>query len=139
MPKTGEYFMNQANRYKICCECPYSEFPIIGSDILICKKPSTADCLIKIHDKEDHTLELKDTLTKMLSKDYKERFETEYYQLVIRFRKLQVMLQKWDDGELEFEPSCPRGLLNLQIRAMADYIAVLEARAMIENIPLEKM
>ena len=84
-------------------------------------------------------MELKDTLTKMLSKDYKERLEAEYYQLVIRFEKLQVMLQKLDDGELEFESSCPRGLFNLQIRAMADYIAVLEARAMIENIPLEKM
>lgn len=80
---------------------------------------------------------LKDTALKMQSDDHKERFEAEYYQLVIRFKKLQAMLQKWDDGELEFEPSCPRGLLNLQIRTMSDYIAVLEARAIIEGVALE--
>lgn len=81
-------------------------------------------------------LELKDTIKMMTSEDYKERFKAEYQQNVIRFTKLKAMLDKWDRGELNFTPTCPRGVYNLQIRAMADYIAVLEARAAIEDIEL---
>lgn len=81
-------------------------------------------------------LELKDTIEMMTSEDYKERFKAEYQQNVIRFTKLKAMLDKWDRGELSFTPTCPRGVYNLQIRAMADYIAVLEARAAIEGIGL---
>lgn len=81
-------------------------------------------------------MELKDTIEMMQSEDYRERFKAEYQQNVIRFQKLRTMLEKWDKGELNFAPTCPRGVYNLQIRAMADYIAVLEARAAIEGIAL---
>ena len=81
-------------------------------------------------------MELKDTIDLMQSQDYKERFKAEYQQNVIRFEKLRAMLEKWDKDELNFTPTCPRGVYNLQIRAMADYIAVLEARAAIEGIAL---
>lgn len=81
--------------------------------------------------------DLKDTVAAMVSADYKERFKAEYYQTVIRFKKLMVMLKKWDAGKLDFTPTCCRGIYNLQIRAMADYIAALEARAQIEGIKLE--
>lgn len=81
-------------------------------------------------------MELTDTIEMMTSEDYKERFQAEYQQLVIRFKKLKDMLDKWDKGELNFLPTCPRGVYNLQIRAMADYIAVLEARAAIEQVPV---
>ena len=81
-------------------------------------------------------MELKDTIELMQSADYKERFQAEYQQLVIRYKKLKNMLDKWDKGELNFLPTCPRGVYNLQIRAMADYIAVLEARAAIEQVPI---
>lgn len=46
------------------------------------------------------------------------------------------MLEKWDKGELNFTPTCPRSTYDLQIKAMADYIAVLEARAVMEDILL---
>ena len=46
------------------------------------------------------------------------------------------MLEEWDDETLPYTPNCPRGLYDLQIRAMADYLAVLEARAAIEGITL---
>ena len=46
------------------------------------------------------------------------------------------MIDKWDKEELDFKPTCPRGTYNLQIRAMSDYIAVLEARAVMEHIKL---
>ena len=49
---------------------------------------------------------------------------------------LRNMLDKWDQGELEFTPTCPRSTYNMQIKAMTDYIAVLEARAIIEGITL---
>lgn len=72
----------------------------------------------------------------MISTDYKERFKAEYAQLVIRYDGLKRMLKKWDDGTLKFEPTCPRSIYNMQIKAMSEYIAVLEARAAIENVDL---
>lgn len=81
-------------------------------------------------------IELKDTIEMMNSKDYKERFKAEYAQAVIRYKKLKAMLDKWDNGELNFIPTCPRSTYNIQIKAMTDYIAILEARAVMENIVL---
>ena len=80
--------------------------------------------------------ELIDTVSLMNSTDYKERFKAEYMQVCIRYEKLKAMLDKWDIGKLNFTPTCPRGVYNFQIRAMADYIASLEARAAIEDIEL---
>ena len=74
------------------------------------------------------------TAEMMNSSDYKERFKAEYYQVVIRYKKLKAMLEKWDKGELNFNPTCPRSIYNMQIRAMTDYIAELEARAVIEGV-----
>ena len=78
---------------------------------------------------------LKDTVELMNSEDYKERFIAEYEQLIIRYKGLKNMLYRLDRGELNFKPTC-RSLYNLQIRAMEDYIAVLQARAAIEGIVL---
>lgn len=84
-------------------------------------------------------MELADTIKMMESTDYKERFQAEYYQLAIRANKLAVMLDKWDKGELSFTPTCPRITYDLQIKAMADYLAVLEARAVMEGVALEEV
>ena len=81
-------------------------------------------------------MELKDTIRMMESEDYKERFKAEYYQIVIRFKKLSALLEKWDNGTLEFNLTCPRSTYNIQVKAMADYIAILEARAVMEGIVL---
>lgn len=83
-------------------------------------------------------LTLNDTIKGMVSEDYKERFIAEYQQLVIRYNSLKNMLNKWDKNELPFTPTCPRSTYNMQIKAMADYIAVLEARAVMENIDLQE-
>ena len=82
-------------------------------------------------------MDLINTIEMMSSSDYKERFKAEYAQLVIRYYGLKNMLEKWDNGTLEFKPTCPRSTYNLQIKAMTDYIAVLEARAVRENVDLE--
>ena len=84
-------------------------------------------------------MELRDTVEMMNSADYKERFKAEYQQNVIRYQKLVAMIEKWDKEELKFEPVCPRSTYNMQIKAMTDYIAVLEARAVMEGISLEIM
>ncbi len=81
-------------------------------------------------------MELKDTVEMMNSADYKERFKAEYNQLAIRHKGLKSMLDKWDNGTLQFKPTCPRSTYNMQIKAMVDYLAVLEARAVMENVDL---
>lgn len=84
-------------------------------------------------------LTLNDTIKGMVSEDYKERFIAEYQQLVIRYKGLKKMLDNWDKGELSFVPTCPRSTYNMQIKSMADYIAVLEARAVMEGINLQEV
>lgn len=82
-------------------------------------------------------MELKDTIPMMDNANYKERFKAEYYQLKIRLEKLNAMLAKWDIGELDFKPTCPRSIYSLQTKYMYEYMAVLEARAKIEGIELQ--
>lgn len=84
-------------------------------------------------------MELKDTVQMMVSEDYKERFKAEYYQLKIRYKKLKAMVEKWDSGFLDFEPSCPRDWYDTQLQAMFDYLSVLEDRADLEGVALEEV
>ena len=84
-------------------------------------------------------MKLKDTVEMMNSEDYKERFRAEYCQLVLRYGKLRYMLERWDEGTIKFQPTCPRSTYNMQIEAMANYIAVLEARAVMEGIDLKEV
>lgn len=84
-------------------------------------------------------VELKDTVEMMCSDDYRERFKAEYYQTIIRYEKLIALLGKEDASTSEFDLTCPRSTYNIQLRAMEEYIAILEARAVMENIKLEEM
>lgn len=79
---------------------------------------------------------LDETVDLMCSSDYKERFKAEYYQLSIRYESLKHMLHEWDIVGLDFKSTCPRSTYDLQIKAMKEYLAVLEARAKIEGIEL---
>lgn len=81
-------------------------------------------------------MELKDTVEMMNSADYKERFKAEYHQLRIRYEKLGAMLDKWDNGKLDFTPTCPREIYNKQIEGMEIYLDTLFDRAEIEGIEL---
>ena len=82
-------------------------------------------------------MKLSETVVGMNSADYKERFKAEYNQLAIRYYGLRGMLDKWDAGTLPFKPTCPRSTYNMQLAAMTDYLAVLEARAVMESIELD--
>ena len=79
---------------------------------------------------------LKDTVKMMNSDDYKERFKAEYYQLKIRTNGLKNMLDKWDKGELNFTPTCPREIYNDQMEYMMNYMTVLANRAALEGVDL---
>lgn len=79
---------------------------------------------------------LSETFIMMNSKDYKERFKAEYFQLKIRIAGLQNMLDKWDNNTLPFEPVCTRDMYDAQIDAMKSYLEILEKRAAAEDIDL---
>lgn len=79
---------------------------------------------------------LNDSALLMVSTNYKERFLAEYIQLKTRLKGLKTMLHNWDNEQLSFIPSCPRSTYDLQVEAMTKYLAVLEARAKIEDIKL---
>lgn len=73
----------------------------------------------------------------MNSADYKERFQAEYYQLENRYVKLVQMIRKWDVGELNFTPTCPREIYDSQLHYMLGYLECLIERAERENVKLE--
>lgn len=90
-------------------------------------------------------MELKDTIEKMVSPDYKERFIAEYQQTKIRYEKLKDFNNRIDAAQMTLglsnavaEPKhdCPSYLLKDQQRAMGEYLHFLEVRALIEGIDL---
>ena len=81
-------------------------------------------------------MKLSETVEMMNSADYKERFRAEYFQLKIRINGLKNMLDKWDKGELNFTPTCPREIYNDQMEYMMNYMTVLANRAELEHVDL---
>lgn len=73
------------------------------------------------------------TAKKMVSPDYQDRMEAEYAQARIRLDTLRDMLKWWDLGELEYEPECPRSLLEAQLGILSAYVAILEEREKYES------
>lgn len=69
--------------------------------------------------------------------EYKIRFKNEYKELKERYEKLHKMIVKAEAGTLDFELSCPLGLLINQAKYMGEYLHILEIRAEIEKIDLE--
>lgn len=87
-------------------------------------------------EKRTNLSSLKDTIYPMMSENYQDRFRAEYFQAKIRHEKLSAMLTKYDEGTLEFTPSCPIELLKRQQSILSDYIKCLEERAEIEKVLL---
>lgn len=82
------------------------------------------------------SIELNDSIEMMQSADYKERFKAEALQVAIRLDKLNAMLERMCEGTLDFVPSCPYWLLEMQRNAMSIYLETLVQRAEIEGIEL---
>lgn len=68
--------------------------------------------------------------------DYVERMRVEYRELTARAGRLRDMLQRYADGTLDFEPTCPISLLSRQLDVMDEYALILRRRAGIERISL---
>ena len=77
------------------------------------------------------------TAALMASENYKDRFKAEYIQLKNRYEGLKRMTDNWDNGILSFTPTCPRATYNFQLRAMEEYLDILEIMAKVEGINLE--
>lgn len=94
-------------------------------------------CPKDVFEKHNYTIkneELAKTCELMVSPDYKERFKAEYIQLKNRLESLQRMIDAWDNGKLDFKPTCPRSLYDEQIAGMKLYLKVLAQRADIEKV-----
>lgn len=68
--------------------------------------------------------------------DYEERMRVEYRELTARAGRLRDMLQRYADGTLDFELTCPITLLSRQLDVMDAYALILRRRANIEHISL---
>lgn len=96
-------------------------------------------CPKEIFEKYNHEIknqELAATAELMVSSDYKERYKAEYIQLKNRYEGLNNMIRKWDNDELNFIPTCPREIYDIQLAAMHRYLGILTARANIENVDI---
>ncbi len=83
-------------------------------------------------------MELKDTLTMMVSDDHNERLKAEYYQVRIRLEKLKNIILQYKLGKLEFELACPIDLLEYQGKFMYEYCKTLYQRLLYENVELSE-
>lgn len=60
---------------------------------------------------------------------YQDRMRVEYRDLTARAGRLRDMLQRYADGTLDFEPTCPISLLSRQLDVMDEYALILRRRA----------
>ncbi|MBR2551237.1 MAG: hypothetical protein IKE92_14765 [Clostridiales bacterium] len=79
-------------------------------------------------------LKLKDTVTMMVSDDYKDRLRAEFWQTFIRYRALSVSLNKWD--HVPYLRTQSRSLLEHQADLMAGLLYIYMKRSIRESIDL---
>jgi ABC-type glutathione transport system ATPase component len=70
-------------------------------------------------------------------KPHQERFVNEYRELKEKRDKLHAMNVKYEAGQLDFVPDCPLDLLKEQEEIMNQYLGILEARALFENVSVK--
>lgn len=82
-----------------------------------------------------------DTVEKMISLNYKDRFIAEYQQTKIRYENLKKLNNQIEAVEITSsagpEHTCPSFFLREQQRVMGEYLHFLEIRAVIEEVELE--
>lgn len=96
-------------------------------------------------------IELGDTIELMESEDYRDRFKAEYLQTKLRYEKLKKFntkieaayrtdLNRPEVKKVEMpKHDCPADLLQDQQRVMGEYLHILEVRAAIEGVELNKI
>lgn len=81
--------------------------------------------------------ELHQTIKGMISDDYIERFKAEYKQVVIRAKRLDNIITKATNNEIEFNLDSKLEQLIRQHEIMLLYKSILEDRAKTEGINLD--
>ena len=75
----------------------------------------------------------------LTSNDHVERFQGEYYFIERKLDRLDRLLYKWKNHELDFEPKTPRTILEMQAEQMRRYLETLDVRAKLEGITFSDM
>ena len=83
-------------------------------------------------------MELKDTVEMMNSSDYEEQFKAEYWQIKIRYEKLLDTIDKIKAKTVDLQYKSSQQLLETQASFMARYLHMLEIRADVEDIKLNR-
>lgn len=73
-------------------------------------------------------MELKDTISLMLSDDFKVRGVAEYLQIKIRTEQNKTFIKNWTRGELQFTPCNTLEQSEMQLKAMELYQFTLKER-----------
>ena len=73
-------------------------------------------------------MELKDTISLMLSDDFKVRGVAEYLQIKIRTEQNKTFIKNWKRGELKFTPCNTLEQSEMQLKAMELYQFTLKER-----------
>lgn len=64
--------------------------------------------------------------------DYKQRLIHEYKDLKGKCEKLEIMLDKYSSGKLDFTPNCSYDILHEQYIYMMNYLSILSYRVKME-------
>lgn len=81
-------------------------------------------------------MNISDSIGRMNTGNEKQNLSNEYHMISAKYHRLKKLI---DDAERTGTIStikCPLSLYYMQLRSMADYIAVLEAMATIEGVDL---
>lgn len=81
---------------------------------------------------------MKNSIAYMTSSDWKKRFIAEYAQLLTRQNNLIGAIWDIENGEEKYLYDCPIDLLDMQYEAMDEYKKILEIRATMYDIDIEK-
>lgn len=84
---------------------------------------------------EYNPIELKDTVDHMISDDWKKRFIAEYAQLITRIDSIVDLM--WEDEE-KIKEIGPLDLIDMQVEHMNNYKRILDIRAEIYGIDMDK-
>ena len=84
----------------------------------------------------DDRMNLADTVSLMLSDDWKDRFIAEYLQVKIRYNKLHKLIIKREVGKLDFKTPISLNSWKEQAHHMGLYLFELEKQAAIHGIEL---
>lgn len=83
------------------------------------------------------TITLEDTIPLMKSECFKDRLRAEYYQTAIRLTKLDSVIERYENGTIDFVPRTTLDDYKKQAKFMRQYVYVLLDRCPQEGVDLD--